>query len=90
MAKKKKSGDGEKSEKPATPAAAAATPDKKETDIDIAYARGNYARVRELAKTDPSEHAQKVKALVEVDPVQILVGAGAILVVALAAFLTLH
>jgi hypothetical protein len=86
MAKKKKS-DGEK---PATSAAPAATPEKKETDIDIAYARGNFSRVRELAKADPSEHAQKVKALVEIDPIQVLVGAGAILVVALAAFLTLH
>lgn len=87
MAKKKKRDDGDK-DAPAS-AAAPASSGEPTPAIDAAYARGNYALVRKLAAADASEHAQKLKSLVQIDPVQLLVGAGAILVVALAAFLTL-
>ena len=58
--------------------------------VDVAFARGNYAAVRALAKSDPSPHAQELLALTKMDMGQVAAGAIAFLVVTIAALLTLH
>lgn len=58
--------------------------------VDKAFAAGNYAAVRALAKTDGSEHAKKLLELTKIDMGQVAVGGIAVLVVTIVALLTLH
>lgn len=79
-----------KNKAPAEAAASAAAPITHADPIDVAYAAGNYAAVRRMAASHPSEHASALVSRIVLDPVQILIGAFALFVVSLAAFLTLN
>ena len=57
--------------------------------IERAFTAGNYADVRTLARSDPSDAARSLLALVRVDMGQFAVGLVAFGMVLLAAFLTL-
>jgi hypothetical protein len=58
--------------------------------VEAAFAAGNYAAVKALARSDPSERGRKLIDLTRIDMVQVAVGLFAMTVVLIVAFFTLH
>ena len=83
MAKKKKH-----KETAAEPAPAPAQA-KSDQPIDVAFAAGNYAAVRAMAKSDLGEKVKMLTSLVTIDRVQVAIGVATVALLLLIALLTL-
>lgn len=87
MAKKKKQKSPSDA---ASREAPAATKDVAASPIERAFAVGNFAAVRRLAREHPGPDAERLLPLVKVESVPLAVGLGALLVMVLVAMMVLR
>ena len=89
MAKKTKKKDATSSA-PSSGASPGRTASGAKSNVEEAFASGNYAAVKEFAKTDTSESTKKLVAMTKIDMGQVAVGLFALAVVLTVALFTLH
>lgn len=91
MAKKKKGKSQPETSVAAASRAAPATEQAGEaSSIERAFAVGNFSAVRRLAAQHPGAEADRLLTLAKIEPVQLLIGLGALLVMVVVALMVLR
>lgn len=91
MAKKKKAKSQPETSAAASSRAAPTTEKTAEaSSLERAFAAGNFSAVRRLAAQQPGPEADRLLSLAKIEPVQLLIGLGALLVMIVVALMVLR